>query len=74
MGVKMMRRIMNNKNVDSLESMLREASESGVEMMACQMSMDVMGVHQEELFDFVKFGGVATYLEATEASSMNLFI
>ncbi len=74
MGPKMMRMIMKNKKIDSLESMLNAAAESGVEMMACQMSMDVMGVKKEELFDFVKIGGVATYLEATESANLNLFI
>ncbi|MBN1501557.1 MAG: CoA-disulfide reductase [Spirochaetes bacterium] len=74
MGPKMMRMIMKNKKIDSLESMLSAAAESGVEMMACQMSMDVMGVKKEELFDFVKIGGVATYLEATESANLNLFI
>lgn len=74
MGVAMMRHIMKKKNIDSLEQMLRAASESGIEMIACQMSMDVMGVKKEELFDFVKIGGVAAYLEAAEDSNLNLFI
>lgn len=73
-GSKMMRFIMKRKKIDSLESMLQSASEAGVEMMACQMSMDVMGVKKEELFDFVKIGGVATYLEAADSSNLNLFI
>ena len=54
--------------------MLQSALDSGVEMVACTMSMDLMGIKQEELVDGVKFGGVAMYLgEATDAN-INLFI
>jgi len=74
MGVAMMRHIMKKHNIDSLEDMLRAAAASGIEMIACQMSMDVMGVKKEELYDFVKIGGVAAYLEAAEDSNLNLFI
>ena len=74
MGVALMRHIMKKRNVDSLEDMLRAAAASGVEMIACQMSMDVMGVRKEELFDFVRIGGVAAYLEAAEEANLNLFI
>jgi NADPH-dependent 2,4-dienoyl-CoA reductase/sulfur reductase-like enzyme/peroxiredoxin family protein/rhodanese-related sulfurtransferase/TusA-related sulfurtransferase len=70
----MMRFRMKRKNIASLESMIETAAQSGVEMIACQMSMDVMGVKREELHDFVKIGGVATYLEAASTSGINLFI
>ena len=43
-------------------------------MIACTMSMDVMGVKKEELMDNVSLGGVATYLEKAEESNLNLFI
>jgi peroxiredoxin family protein len=65
---------MKSKNIDSLENMMETAMRSGVEMIACQMSMDVMGVSREELFDYVKIGGVASYLEAASESGINLFI
>lgn len=73
-GSKMMRFIMKRKKIDSLEAMLQSAADAGVEMIACQMSMDVMGVKKEELFDFVKIGGVAAYLEAADTANLNLFI
>ncbi|MDA3901638.1 MAG: FAD-dependent oxidoreductase [Spirochaetes bacterium] len=73
-GTAMMRRVMKKKNVTSLEDMMREASEDGVIMLACQMSMDIMGVKKEELYDFVQIGGVAAYLAATESADLNLFI
>ncbi len=74
MGSNMMRNIMKNKNIDSLESLIAQAQENGVEFIACTMSMDVMGVKKEELIDGVEFGGVATYLERTEEANLNLFI
>jgi NADPH-dependent 2,4-dienoyl-CoA reductase/sulfur reductase-like enzyme/peroxiredoxin family protein/rhodanese-related sulfurtransferase/TusA-related sulfurtransferase len=74
MGSNMMRNIMRKKNIDSLESLIAQAQENGVEFIACTMSMDVMGVKKEELIDGVQFGGVATYLERTEEANLNLFI
>ncbi|MFO7734929.1 MAG: FAD-dependent oxidoreductase [bacterium] len=74
LGTQMMRNRMKNLNIDSLESMIKKAAENGVEMIACQMSMDVMGVKAEELSDNVKIGGVASYLEHAENAGVNLFI
>lgn len=73
-GGKMMRYIMNQKGIDSLESLRQQAIDNGVEFIACQMSMDVMGVKREELMDEVTIGGVATYMERAENASLNLFI
>lgn len=73
-GGKMMRHIMKIKGVDSLESLRTQALENGVEFIACQMSMDVMGVLKEELIDQVTIGGVATYMERADNANVNLFI
>lgn len=73
-GSWMMRLIMKKKHIDSLESLITQAAENGVEMIACTMSMDVMGVKKEELMDNVTLGGVATYLERAEEANINLFI
>lgn len=73
-GSSMMRYIMKNKNVNSLEELRESALKSGVEFIACQMSMDVMGVSREELIDEVTVGGVATYMNRTEDANLNLFI
>lgn len=73
-GDRMMRHIMKNKGIDSLESLRQQAIDSGVEFIACQMSMDVMGVKREELLDDVTVGGVATYMERAEDANVNLFI
>jgi peroxiredoxin family protein/TusA-related sulfurtransferase len=74
MGSKMMRHRMDSLGVDSLETMIQMAIENGVKMIACQMSMDVMGVKKEELFDHVEIAGVASFLESSEESNLNLFI
>ena len=74
MGTAMMKRIMNDKNIDSLEGMMKKAMENGVKIIACSMSMDVMGIHKEELIDGVEIGGVGTYLGDAEESNVNLFI
>lgn len=73
-GSWMMRLIMKRKRIDSLESLIQQAIENNIEMIACTMSMDVMGVAHEELLDNVTLGGVATYLERAEDANVNLFI
>ena len=73
-GSWMMRLIMKQKRIDSLESLIQQAVDNGVEMIACTMSMDVMGVQKEELMDNVTLGGVASYLERAEEANVNLFI
>ena len=70
----MMKRIMKDKNVDSLEDLVKKAMANGVKIIACTMSMDVMGIKQEELIDGVELGGVGTYLGDAEESNVNLFI
>ncbi|MFZ5354483.1 MAG: FAD-dependent oxidoreductase [Bacillota bacterium] len=74
MGAKMIRMVMKNKNVNSLEELIQSALNSGIEIVACQMSMDVMGLKKEELIDGIKIGGVGYYLGEAEESNLNLFI
>jgi peroxiredoxin family protein len=73
-GSRMMRMIMKKKNIDSLETLMQQAIDQGAELIACSMSMDVMGIKKEELMDNVVIGGVASYLERAEQSNINLFI
>lgn len=74
MGPKMIRMVMKNKNISSLEELIAQAKFLGVKMIACNMSMDVMGIKKEELIDGVEIGGVATFLNSTDKSNMSLFI
>lgn len=62
------------EKIDSLESLMEQARHNGVEFIACQMSMDVMGIQETELLEGVKVGGVATYLARAEEANVNLFI
>ena len=70
----MMKGIMKDTNIDSLETMMKKAMENGVKIIACSMSMDVMGIREEELIDGVEIGGVGTYLGEAEEANVNLFI
>lgn len=74
MGSKMMRYIMKEKHVDTLESLIQQAIDSGVEFIACSMSMDVMGIKKEELIDQATVAGVAAYLDRADNANVNLFI
>ncbi len=74
MGPKMIRFLMKIKRVDALETMIQNALAGGARIIACQMSMDLMGIRKEELIDGVEIGGVATYLETAERADTNLFI
>ena len=73
-GAKMIRAVMKSKGVSSLEELIQNALEHGVRLVACQMSMEIMGIRKEELIDGVELGGVATFLGSGEQSDMSLFI
>ena len=73
-GAKMIRGIMKQKGISSLEDLIESAKAHGVKIVACQMSMDIMGIHREELIDGVELGGVATFIGSGEESDMSLFI
>ncbi|MDP3130912.1 MAG: DsrE/DsrF/DrsH-like family protein, partial [Bacillota bacterium] len=74
MGPAMIKGIMKKKNVDSLQTLMASAREMGVKIIACAMSMDIMGIKQEELIDGIEIAGVATYLGDTTEANHNLFI
>jgi peroxiredoxin family protein len=65
---------MKQKNVDTLDTLMETATKNGVKLIACTMSMDVMGIKEEELIDGVEYGGVASFLAASERSDATLFI
>ena len=73
-GAKMIRSIMKKKNIMSLEELMKKAKDLGVNITACTMSMDVMGISKEELIDGISYGGVGQYLGEAEKSNNNLFI
>lgn len=74
LGTSMMKKVMKKKHVDSLDSLMNTFLEGGGKIIACTMSMDVMGIRKEELIDGIEFGGVASYLGDAQESYSNLFI
>lgn len=74
MGPKMINQIMKKHNVDDLDTLISNALNMGVKVVACTMSMELMGIKEEEFIDGVDLGGVATYLGSAEDSGLNLFI
>ena len=69
-------RLMKRKNVMSLADLMRAAAEFGVEIVICEMSMDLMGIRREEIIDFpnISVAGVAKFLEQAGSSKVTLFI
>lgn len=74
MGAKLFRHRMKKNGVQSPEEFFELARELGVRVIACQMSMEVMGVHKEELVDGIEVGGVAAYLGDAADSKVTLFV
>lgn len=74
MGPAMIKKIMKDNNVDDIDTLIKNAIDMGVNVVACSMSMDLMGIKKEEFIDGVEVGGVASYLGAAEDSGLNLFI
>jgi peroxiredoxin family protein len=73
-GTSMMKRVMKDKHVKMVPELIASAREAGVRFVVCTMSMDVMGIAQEELMDGIELGGIASFLDAAEGANMTLFI
>nr|WP_290669221.1 DsrE/DsrF/DrsH-like family protein [Ardenticatena sp.] len=73
-GAALMRKIMRDNNVSSLDEMVELAQELGVRMVACEMSRDLLGIRDEELIDGLESGGVATFIGDASRSKVTLFI
>ena len=73
-GAKMMRHMMEEKNVTSFEDMVEMTREMGARFVSCGMSQMVLGIHDEELQDGIEEGGVAAYLGDALKSKTTLFI
>ncbi len=74
MATAMMKSMFNKHGVATIGQLLGLAQESGVKLIACQMTMDVMGVKQADIINGVEFGGAATWLDEAADSQINLFI
>jgi len=73
-GATMLRTMMKKQEVSSLEELMELARELGVRMIGCTMSMDVMGVDKDELFDGIELGGVAAFMGEAARARVSLFI
>lgn len=73
-GTKLIGKRMSDKNVPDLQSQIQSALDCGVKFIACTMSMDLMGIKEEELIDGVEFGGVAKYIGESNDADLTLFI
>ena len=73
-GPKLMQRMMRQEKVMPLHDLIASAREQGVKMIACSMSMDIMGLRPEELIDGLEYAGVASYLGDADEANVNLFI
>ncbi len=74
MATSMMKAMFKKHGVASVGQLLDLAKESGIKMIACQMTMDVMGVKQSDIIDGVEFGGAAAWMDAAADADINLFI
>ena len=74
LGAKMIRKVMHDKGVETPGNLLHNLVDGGAQLIACQMSMDVMGIQKEELIDGVEIGGVAAFLGEAGESGTTLFI
>ena len=74
MATGMMKSMFKKHGVATIGQLLELTKESGVKLIACQMTMDVMGVKQEDIIDGIEFGGAATWLDVAADSQINLFV
>jgi peroxiredoxin family protein len=73
-GSRMIKREMSKKHVLDLPHLIQTAREQGVRLIACTMTMDLMGIRQEELLPNLDFGGVGTFVDAADSSRVTLFV
>jgi len=70
----MMKSMFKKHGVATIGQLLALAQEAGVKLIACQMTMDVLGIKKEDIIDGVEFGGAATWMDIAAESQVNLFI
>ena len=70
----MIKQVMKKHNALTLPQLIEMAEEQDVKMIACTMTMDLLGLQKEELLDGVEYAGVAAYLGDAEDGNVNLFI
>ncbi len=74
MASMMMKGMFKKQTVPSIKELLDMARDSGVNLVACQMTLDVLGIKQKDLIEGVEFGGLATFLEYGMGATVTLFV
>lgn len=74
MGPKMIKHVIKKHNAMTLPQLIELAEEQDIKLVACTMTMDLLGLQQEELMDGIDYGGVAAYLGDAQEGNVNLFI
>ncbi|MFI8654019.1 DsrE/DsrF/DrsH-like family protein [Priestia megaterium] len=74
MGPKMIKNVMKKHNALTLPQLIEMAQEQDVKLVACTMTMDLLGLQEKELLDNIEYAGVAAYLADAEDGNVNLFI
>jgi peroxiredoxin family protein len=74
LGTRMIKKEMAKKHVSTLAQLIKSAQDQGVRFIACTMSMDLMGIHKEELIPGISYGGVGSFIDAADKSRITLFI
>ena len=74
MGPKMIKNVMKKHNALTLPQLIEMAQEQDVKLVACTMTMDLLGLQENELLDNIEYAGVAAYLADAEDGNVNLFI
>jgi peroxiredoxin family protein len=73
-GPRFFKHLMKRRNIETLPNMIAMAQEMGIKMIACEMSMNVMGITREELIDGLSYGGAATYVADAAGAKVTLFV
>jgi peroxiredoxin family protein len=74
MGPKMIKHVIKKHNAMSLPNLIELAQEQEIKLIACTMTMDLLGLQKEELLEGIEYAGVAAYLAEAEDGNVNLFI
>jgi peroxiredoxin family protein len=74
MGPKMIKGIMKKHNVESLPNLIELAKDLDVKLVGCQMTVDLLGLKDEEMIEGIEYAGVGAYLADASEGNVNLFI
>ena len=74
MASMMMKGMFKKQSVPTIKELLEMSRDSGVKLVACQMTLDVLGIKQKDLIDGIEFGGLATFIEYGMGATITLYV